>query len=191
MVRLHTEILLMIRIKENGGGVAILPGKCRWTTEPKFKLSSKESFQVLFLSSPHGVFSPKNTKTSQHWMHMQDELMGHFYTDGIRLSSQHSFFIYIIDFLTWICNSYLHRSMPCTMCNNGSSSSYTAAKWYHLAVMNLFMHVCRYSGTWADGFSLCSLKISFVTSNNHISKPGNVSQFAMHAAQSKANFVRR
>jgi len=102
----------MIRIKENGGGVAILPGKCRWTTEPKFKLSSKESFQVLFLSSPHGVFSPKNTKTSQHWMHMQDELMGHFYTDGIRLSSQHSFFIYIIEFLTWICNSYLHRSMP-------------------------------------------------------------------------------
>jgi hypothetical protein len=102
----------MILIKENGGGVAILPGKCRWTTEPKFKLSSKESFQVLFLSSPHGVFSPKNTKTSQHWMHMQDELMGHFYTDGIRLSSQHSFFIYIIEFLTWICNSYLHRSMP-------------------------------------------------------------------------------
>ena len=101
----------MIRIEENGG-VAILPGKCRWTTEPKFKLFSKESFQVLFLSPPHGVFSPRNTKTSQHWMHMQDELMGHLYTDGIRLFSQHSPFIYIIDFLTWICISYLHRSIP-------------------------------------------------------------------------------
>lgn len=156
----------------------------------KIQIIQKESFQVLFFSSPDGAFSPKITKTSQYWMHMQIQL-GYYFYYYLHDSCFHSIFfllkIYEIAYFIFLkCKwqfifkpsllHYQHYWFPDKDMQFLSSSMPPCVTVEARAFTHEFINVYGYfsHSLSTDGSSLCSLKVSFLTSNNHVSKRGTI-----------------